>query len=85
MASGSFKLNGNTPTVTWADPKSTPDHTAAAQVNSDLWVTVNSCRNLLFIEIYLVSNINGVMKFLRNQSICVECKFLYYLGFMGIS
>lgn len=34
MASGSFKLNGNTPTVTWADPKSTPDHTAAAQVKA---------------------------------------------------
>lgn len=30
MAAGSFKLDGNTPTVTWADPKITPDHSAAA-------------------------------------------------------
>lgn len=35
MSSSNFKLDGNSPTVTWADPKSTPDHTAAAQVNSD--------------------------------------------------
>jgi len=33
MSSGSFKLEGNTPTVTWADPKSAPDSAAAAQVN----------------------------------------------------
>lgn len=33
LASANFKLDGNTPTVTWADPKSTPDHSAAAQVN----------------------------------------------------
>ncbi|XP_068315545.1 heterogeneous nuclear ribonucleoprotein Q-like [Pyrus communis] len=31
MSNSNFKLDGNTPTVTWADPKSTPDHTAAAQ------------------------------------------------------
>lgn len=30
MAAASFKLDGNTPTVTWADPKITPDHSAAA-------------------------------------------------------
>lgn len=34
LASASFKLDGNTPTVTWADPKSTPDHSAAAQVKA---------------------------------------------------
>lgn len=34
MASSNFKLDGNTPTVTWADPKSTPDQTAAAQVKA---------------------------------------------------
>lgn len=33
MSSVNFKLDGNTPTVTWADPKSTPDHAAASQVN----------------------------------------------------
>jgi len=33
MSSGNFKLEGNTPTVTWADPKSAPDSAAAAQVN----------------------------------------------------
>lgn len=32
MASANFKLDGNNPTVTWADPKSTPDHSAASQV-----------------------------------------------------
>lgn len=32
LASASFKLDGNPPTVTWADPKITPDHTANAQV-----------------------------------------------------
>lgn len=35
MSSSNFKLDGNTPTVTWADPKSTSDHSAAAQVNSN--------------------------------------------------
>uniref|UniRef100_A0A7C8ZXT6 RRM domain-containing protein n=1 Tax=Opuntia streptacantha TaxID=393608 RepID=A0A7C8ZXT6_OPUST len=34
MSSGSFKLEGNTPTVTWADPKSAPDSAAAAQVKA---------------------------------------------------
>ncbi|KAL3832813.1 hypothetical protein ACJIZ3_007549 [Penstemon smallii] len=35
MSAASFKLDGNTPTVTWADPKITPDHsTAAAQVKA---------------------------------------------------
>lgn len=39
MSSVNFKLDGNTPTVTWADPKSTPDHAAASQVNVnvELW------------------------------------------------
>lgn len=32
MSSSNFKLDGNTPTVSWADPKSTSDHSAAAQV-----------------------------------------------------
>ncbi|KAK3038768.1 hypothetical protein RJ639_027355 [Escallonia herrerae] len=34
MSSANFKLDGNAPTVTWADPKSTPDHSAAAQVKA---------------------------------------------------
>ncbi|KAJ9563356.1 hypothetical protein OSB04_008516 [Centaurea solstitialis] len=34
LASANFKLDGNTPTVTWADPKSTPDHSASAQVKA---------------------------------------------------
>lgn len=35
MLNANFKLDGNTPTVSWADPKSTPDHSAAAsQVKS---------------------------------------------------
>lgn len=42
MTVGSFKLDGNTPTVTWAEPKSTPNSSsaAAAQVN------INSPSNL---------------------------------------
>ncbi|XVE77332.1 hypothetical protein DITRI_Ditri13aG0053900 [Diplodiscus trichospermus] len=34
MSSANFKLDGNAPSVTWADPKSTPDHTAASQVKA---------------------------------------------------
>ncbi|XP_077234177.1 heterogeneous nuclear ribonucleoprotein Q-like [Tasmannia lanceolata] len=34
MSSGKFKLEGNTPTVTWADPKNSPDPSAAAQVKA---------------------------------------------------
>ncbi|XVF72952.1 hypothetical protein PTKIN_Ptkin12aG0161800 [Pterospermum kingtungense] len=34
MSSPNFKLDENTPTVTWADPKSTPDHSAALQVKA---------------------------------------------------
>ncbi|CAO2814471.1 unnamed protein product [Amaranthus hypochondriacus] len=34
MSSGSFRLEGNTPTVTWADPKSAPDSAAASQVKA---------------------------------------------------
>ncbi|XP_010689045.1 heterogeneous nuclear ribonucleoprotein Q isoform X1 [Beta vulgaris subsp. vulgaris] len=34
MSSGSFKLEGNTPTVTWADPKTAPDSAAASQVKA---------------------------------------------------
>lgn len=30
MSNANFKLDGNTPTVTWADPKITPDNSAAA-------------------------------------------------------
>ncbi|KAI8572904.1 hypothetical protein RHMOL_Rhmol01G0237200 [Rhododendron molle] len=30
MSNASFKLDGNAPTVSWADPKSTPDNSAAA-------------------------------------------------------
>jgi hypothetical protein len=32
MASSNFKLDGNTPTVTWADPKTSPDNPASSQV-----------------------------------------------------
>lgn len=32
MSISDFKLDGNSPTVTWADPKSAPDHSAASQV-----------------------------------------------------
>ncbi|KAK9758118.1 hypothetical protein RND81_01G208400 [Saponaria officinalis] len=34
MSNGSFKLEGNTPTVTWADPKTAPDTAAASQVKA---------------------------------------------------
>lgn len=30
MIDSNFKLEGNAPTVTWADPKSSPEHSAAA-------------------------------------------------------
>lgn len=38
MLNASFKLDGNTPTITWADPKSTPDSSssAAAQVKVEI-------------------------------------------------
>ncbi|KAK0582381.1 hypothetical protein LWI29_024953 [Acer saccharum] len=38
MTSANFKLDGNTPTVTWADPKSTPDHSAASAQVKALYV-----------------------------------------------
>ncbi|KAK1425286.1 hypothetical protein QVD17_20636 [Tagetes erecta] len=34
LGSPSFKLDGNTPTVTWADPKITADNSASAQVKA---------------------------------------------------
>ncbi|XP_043717457.1 heterogeneous nuclear ribonucleoprotein Q-like [Telopea speciosissima] len=34
MSNVNFKLDGNTPTVSWADPKSAPDSSAAAQVKA---------------------------------------------------
>ncbi|GLU00878.1 hypothetical protein SLE2022_182150 [Rubroshorea leprosula] len=34
MSCSKFKLDGNTPTVTWADPRSPPDHSAASQVKA---------------------------------------------------
>ncbi|KAI3796477.1 hypothetical protein L1987_39148 [Smallanthus sonchifolius] len=34
LASASFKLDGNSPTVTWADPKISSDNSAAAQVKA---------------------------------------------------
>ncbi|KAE8681578.1 D-arabinono-1,4-lactone oxidase-like [Hibiscus syriacus] len=34
MANANFKLDGNNPTVTWADPKSTPENSAASQVKA---------------------------------------------------
>ncbi|XP_042030486.1 heterogeneous nuclear ribonucleoprotein Q-like isoform X3 [Salvia splendens] len=38
MSSASFKLDGNTPTVTWADPKIAPDHSAATSQVKALYV-----------------------------------------------
>ncbi|KAL7002271.1 Heteroproteinous nuclear ribonucleoprotein Q [Sarracenia purpurea var. burkii] len=38
MLSASFKLEGNTPTVSWADPKSTPDNSAAISQVKALYV-----------------------------------------------
>lgn len=35
MSSPQFKLDGNTPTISWADPKNAPDPSAAAQVIED--------------------------------------------------
>ncbi|OVA14772.1 RNA recognition motif domain [Macleaya cordata] len=34
MSNPKFKLDGNTPTISWADPKSAPDPSAAAQVKA---------------------------------------------------
>ncbi|KAI9076794.1 hypothetical protein K1719_028680 [Acacia pycnantha] len=34
MSNVNFKLDGNTPTVTWADPKNSPDHLASSQVKA---------------------------------------------------
>ncbi|KAL1367097.1 hypothetical protein HN51_021171 [Arachis hypogaea] len=34
MSTAGFKLEGNTPTVTWADPKNSTDHSAASQVKA---------------------------------------------------
>ncbi|XAR62920.1 hypothetical protein NMG60_11022659 [Bertholletia excelsa] len=38
MSSANFKLDGNTPTVSWADPKSTADNSAAASQVKALYV-----------------------------------------------
>ncbi|GAB2267882.1 Heteroproteinous nuclear ribonucleoprotein Q [Dionaea muscipula] len=38
MSNGSFKLDGNVPTVTWADPKTAPDNSAAASQVKALYV-----------------------------------------------
>lgn len=38
MVSTNFKLEGNSPTVTWADPKITPDHSSAAAQVKALYV-----------------------------------------------
>ncbi|GMH00377.1 hypothetical protein Nepgr_002216 [Nepenthes gracilis] len=38
MCNGNFKLDGNTPTVTWADPKAAPDHSAAASQVKALYI-----------------------------------------------
>ncbi|RAL48747.1 unnamed protein product [Cuscuta campestris] len=38
MSNANFKLEGNTPTVTWADPKLTPDTSAAASQVKALYV-----------------------------------------------
>ncbi|KAL8166986.1 hypothetical protein V2J09_008485 [Rumex salicifolius] len=38
MSNGNFKLDGNTPTVTWADPKTAPENSAAASQVKALYV-----------------------------------------------
>jgi heterogeneous nuclear ribonucleoprotein R len=38
MIDSNFKLEGNAPTVTWADPKSSPEHSAAAAQVKALYV-----------------------------------------------
>ncbi|CAN1157063.1 Heterogeneous nuclear ribonucleoprotein Q [Linum perenne] len=38
MLNSSFKLDGNTPTISWADPKASPDHSAAASQVKALYV-----------------------------------------------
>lgn len=38
MLSADFKLDGNTPTISWADPKGIPDHSAAASQVKALYV-----------------------------------------------
>ncbi|XP_010522898.1 PREDICTED: heterogeneous nuclear ribonucleoprotein Q [Tarenaya hassleriana] len=38
MIDANFKLEGNTPTVTWADPKASPEHSAAAAQVKALYV-----------------------------------------------
>ncbi|KAL5061347.1 hypothetical protein RYX36_032951 [Vicia faba] len=38
MSNSSFKLDGNTPTVTWADPKTSPDNSAASSQVKALYV-----------------------------------------------
>lgn len=38
MVNANFKLEGNSPTVTWADPKITPDHSSAAAQVKALYV-----------------------------------------------
>lgn len=47
MSNSKFKLDGNTPTVTWADPKSAPDHSAASQVNLLMSNNPNSLKAFL--------------------------------------
>jgi hypothetical protein len=47
MSNAKFKLDGNTPTVTWADPKSAPDHSAASQVNLLMSNNTNSLKAFL--------------------------------------
>ncbi|CAN0889407.1 Heterogeneous nuclear ribonucleoprotein Q [Linum grandiflorum] len=38
MQNPNFKLDGNTPTISWADPKATPDHSGAASQVKALYV-----------------------------------------------
>lgn len=48
MSSANFKLDGNSPTVSWADPKSMPDNSAAAQV-----IKLSSLENYMAFFKYL--------------------------------
>lgn len=52
MSSANFKLDGNTPTVTWADPKSAPDHSAASQVfffqHEEIWPSIFQVKIMVF-------------------------------------
>lgn len=69
MSNASFKLDGNAPTVSWADPKITPDNSAAtSQVVINSWssqikvcILLTSLRHSVFgklLELKIVFSFN---------------------------